>query len=247
MKLFLTPFPVGGTFGMFHQRGIMVMDNDDRAGYVKSNRAKFSLYGARQRDALKLEMIAEYGGRCCHCREDDPVVLSLDHINDDAYVETELYGEAARGGHKQYQRLKQLGWPKDRFQLLCFNCNAKKEHQRRRTAAMNRWGQPALATSEERSQIQASIGVRSHNKSGFKGVFWSGQRQRWQVSIMVDYKNRHCGFFDSLVAAAKAHRNATLEIWGDKVQVLTDEEIEMIAAEHSKPQISDVSADSLGL
>lgn len=221
----------------------------DRADYVKSNRDRFAFYGARQRDALKAEMIAAYGGKCQHCGESDSIVLTLDHINDDSDVEKEAYGENARGGHKQYQRLKAAGWPKERFQLLCFNCNAKKEHQRRRNAMMSRWGNPVLVTSEERQLAQAKVGRRAHNSSGFKGVFWNGQRFKWQAVIMFNYKTKHLGFFSDIREAAKAHRKATLELWGNSVSVLTDEEIEAIASSPRETNVgsTNLSASDLGL
>ncbi len=214
---------------------------------IANNRDRNSFYGSRQRDRIKTEMVEAYGGKCQHCGETDPIVLSLDHIHDDAHVEIEKYGQNARGGHKQYDRLKREGWPKDRFQLLCFNCNAKKEHNRRREAMMTRWGNPVLISPEERSLTQAKVGIRKHNTSGFKGVFWNSQHGKWHATIMVDYKNKFLGFFDKIDDAAKAHRAATLEIYGEKVAILTDEQIAAIALEATKPVVIEKSAEELGL
>lgn len=112
---------------------------------------------------------------------------------------------------------------------------------------MNRWGQPTLSTIDERSLAQAKVGPKAHNSSGFKGVFWNSQRSQWQVRLMVKYENKHVGFFTDLVEAAKAHRAAIITAWGDKVPVLTDEEIHEIAA-HPKEVIKiDSSAEDLGL
>lgn len=221
--------------------------NRDRAEYVKNNRDRFALYGIRQRDNLKLEMVEAYGGKCQHCSETDPIVLTLDHIHDDSHVEKELYGLNARGGHKNYQRLKAEGWPKDRFQLLCFNCNAKKEHLRRRETMLSRWGQPVAYAEADRREAQAKVGTRAHNTSGFKGVFWDKTRRKWHAQMMYNYKSKFLGCYDNIEDAAKAHRAATIELWGDKVQVLTDEEIARIAAEVLKPVQIVQSAEELGL
>lgn len=197
--------------------------------YARKNRISFSIYGARHRDQLKHDMVLAYGGKCVHCGENDPVVLSLDHIYDDAHVEKERYGLNSRGGHKHYLRLKTAGWPKDRFQLLCFNCNARKEHVRRR-AQMQERTKVFVNAKTTLSEAQAKVGKRGNNKSGFKGVFWNTQKQKWHATLMHDYKQKFLGLFDDIRDAAKAHRAGTIELWGDKVPVPTDEEIETIAA-----------------
>ncbi len=79
--------------------------------------AKKKLAAAR---AAKLEGIVVYGGKCACCGERQMEFLTLDHINgrkDEPYRTT---------GQKAWLRLKARGWPKDNFQLLCFNCNCAK-------------------------------------------------------------------------------------------------------------------------
>jgi hypothetical protein len=81
-------------------------------------------------DDIRLEMVAAYGGSCLRCGENDPIVLLLDHINDDAKLDKKQNGH--HGGWMMYRHLRKLGWPKDRHQLLCHNCNYRKEYERRR-------------------------------------------------------------------------------------------------------------------
>lgn len=205
----------------------------DRSEYVRNNRDRFAHYAAQQRDKIKAEMVAAYGGKCLHCGEVDQIVLTLDHINDDSEVEKELYGLNARGGHKHYQRLKRDGWPKERFQLLCFNCNARKEHNRRRATIAENWGERNHA---DRTAVQAKIGLRAHNTSGFKGVFWDKQKGKWAARIMLDYKTKHLGFYVNIADAARAYKTAAVNAWGENANVASEDEIDRIAAGITNPE-----------
>ena len=98
----------------------------------QENRRKQNNFYQGYRDKLKLEMVEAYGGKCLHCSESDPIVLVIDHINDDS---VEDYKKGITGGFKLYQYLKRNSWPTDRYQLLCHNCNYRKEFNRRRDNA----------------------------------------------------------------------------------------------------------------
>ena len=78
--------------------------------------------------ALKLEMIAAYGGKCAcvGCDVSHPDFLTLDHI--DGYGARHRKQTGISGGYRFFAWLKRRGFPKDRFQLLCWNCNCAKQH-----------------------------------------------------------------------------------------------------------------------
>ena len=95
----------------------------DHPENVRRNSAAF-------RVRVRARMIAAYGGRCVNCCESDPVVLVLDHINDDAQQDRKTNGHT--GGCKMYRQLELKGWPKAGYQLMCHNCNFRKEYFRRR-------------------------------------------------------------------------------------------------------------------
>lgn len=104
-----------------------------RAGSLRYNRAnvaKLKLYHFEYGDRLRAEAIDAYGGKCEHCAETDPVVLVIDHTNDDGAAER----ASGLGGLTLIRWLKRNDWPKGRHQLLCHNCNARKEHRRRMAA-----------------------------------------------------------------------------------------------------------------
>jgi hypothetical protein len=52
------------------------------------------------------------------------------------------------------------------------------------------------------------------NTSGFKGVTWSKQRQKWQAQIGFEGKNLYLGMFDSVEDAAETYRLAAARLHG---------------------------------
>lgn len=101
------------------------------SSWYQNNKRNQNLYYIDYRDKLKQEMVRQFGGVCLSCGEEDYIVLVLDHIYDDGCIDRK---QGLEGGHKLYQRLKKAGWPKDRHQLLCHNCNFRKEYRRRKDA-----------------------------------------------------------------------------------------------------------------
>lgn len=81
----------------------------------------------RKRDQLKrlankLAVIEEYGGVCqCpsgKCFERNPGFLTVDHIDNDGKKHREEIG-----GQNIYNWLLSNGCPKDKYRIMCFNCN----------------------------------------------------------------------------------------------------------------------------
>lgn len=79
---------------------------------------------------LKQEIINHYGGKCACCGITDPFFLSVDHINNDGYLERR--GKIRRyrpSGYFLYKRIIKANFPND-LQILCFNCNIAKQHNK---------------------------------------------------------------------------------------------------------------------
>lgn len=74
---------------------------------------------AEYRATLKAEMHAAYGGVCNCCGEREQLFLQLDHVHNDGHLDRKKNKTSA----KLWAKLKRQGWPKDRYQLLCANCN----------------------------------------------------------------------------------------------------------------------------
>lgn len=86
-----------------------------RESVLAYNRTWSAAYRAR----LRAEMLAAYGGACKCCGERQPLFLQLDHINNDGHLDRKVH----RTSNKLIAHLKREGWPQDRYQLLCANCN----------------------------------------------------------------------------------------------------------------------------
>lgn len=75
------------------------------------------------------EMIIEaYGGVCVCCGETIPEFLTIDYANNDGAAKRKQLPKSKQGGAGFYRYLRELGYPKDEYQLLCFNCNFAKQH-----------------------------------------------------------------------------------------------------------------------
>lgn len=80
------------------------------------------IWAERQRAryrALRLEVVAAYGGKCACCGEEEITFLELDHVDSDGKAHRR---EIGRGSHRTYKWAKDHGFPPS-FQLLCANCN----------------------------------------------------------------------------------------------------------------------------
>lgn len=66
----------------------------------------------------------------------------------------------------------------------------------------NRWTNLREATKTENAW---NTGIRSNNTSGFKGVSWSKDRQKWVATITVNGKFRRIGRFDTIEEARAAY------------------------------------------
>ena len=89
-------------------------------GSAKANHQILNRTHQRMR---RLQILRRMGGRCVCCCEDRLEFLHVDHVKGD--------GAEHRTNLKKMHRtlwtdLEESGYPKDRFQLLCANCNLAK-------------------------------------------------------------------------------------------------------------------------
>lgn len=75
-----------------------------------------------ERDSVRNELFIQYGNECVCCKETEKSFLTIDHIYNDGQLDKPV----GRGGCKLYDFLRRNNYPKDRYQLLCYNCNFAK-------------------------------------------------------------------------------------------------------------------------
>lgn len=87
---------------------------DARDAHKARNRA----YRARLRE----EMLTAYGSKCECCGESRVEFLALDHKNGGGSKERRALASNTSGG--VYRLARDAGYPKDKYRLLCHNCNS---------------------------------------------------------------------------------------------------------------------------
>lgn len=68
---------------------------------------------------VKNAVIRGYGGKCVCCSENISDFLTIDHIYGDGHIER----KTIKNSNSLYRKLIKEGFPKDRYRLMCFNCN----------------------------------------------------------------------------------------------------------------------------
>ncbi len=74
--------------------------------------------------SVKQKIIEAYGGKCTCCGETTLEFLTIDHINNDGAEDRRQNGK--KSGGKLYRWLIKNNFPKEDYQLLCYNCNCAK-------------------------------------------------------------------------------------------------------------------------
>lgn len=79
-------------------------------------------YGQRRWQDLKAEMISALGGECACCAISDPIFLTLDHVNGDGEAHRRSLG-GPNASYAVHEDARREGWPKEKYRVLCWNCN----------------------------------------------------------------------------------------------------------------------------
>ena len=130
---------------------------------------------------------------------------------------------------EDYERLNQYSWQVDKYKTVKRHPKEKEKHSLIHRFILNpkdneeidhidgnrlnnQKSNLRLATS---SQNKINRGPRGDNKSGFKGVSWHRQRERWAVRLMINGKYQHLGLFTDIREAAKIYNEHALNHYGE--------------------------------
>lgn len=106
--------------------------------YLVPDPRQHYVYQQSYHENNRAEVIENYGGKCKRCGIADQRVLVIDHILNDANIDISRSGRKL-GGKDLYSKIRKEGFPQDRYQLLCHNCNYLKELDRRTQKRMDRY------------------------------------------------------------------------------------------------------------
>lgn len=79
-------------------------------------------YQARKEQRWQ-EVLNALGRECACCGEDELDFLTVDHIHRDGYKDRHS------GGRTLWSKIRREGYPKDRYQILCYCCNMGRERR----------------------------------------------------------------------------------------------------------------------
>lgn len=100
-----------------------------RRSQSASKKLRFDRLGRKW--VSKQDLIAAYGGVCACCGETEAAFLTLDHVGGGGGKHRQTFRDKGQN-HVQHirQELKAAGWPRDKYRLLCMNCQFGYMHGR---------------------------------------------------------------------------------------------------------------------
>ena len=103
-----------------HKERLKPILRERAKAYYWSNPERSRQYAVNRRESIREEFILEYGGTCACCGETEKAFLTLEHKNRDGKAHRDAVGHTVV---QQLVDLRKRGWPKDNYEILCFNCN----------------------------------------------------------------------------------------------------------------------------
>lgn len=79
-------------------------------------------YGKKCRLKTKKKFIEMYGGKCVNCDENEKIFLTLDHVDNDGFIDRKKKLSSYATYRKALEKYNSA-----KYQLLCYNCNCAKK------------------------------------------------------------------------------------------------------------------------
>jgi hypothetical protein len=89
-----------------------------RARHLEEKKRRDSEYAKERWLAVRQDVLTAYGHKCTCCGITQAPFLTLDHIHQDGKQHRKHFS-----GIQMYLDIKRQGYPKDKYRLLCMNCN----------------------------------------------------------------------------------------------------------------------------
>jgi hypothetical protein len=93
--------------------------------YYMNNKQKLKVKRKLYRENIREKVLDAYGAFCICCGETEKEFLSLDHIKGGGHQH-----KKSRPGDGVYLDVIKEDFPKDKYQILCMNCNFAKGHNK---------------------------------------------------------------------------------------------------------------------
>jgi hypothetical protein len=116
-------------FGNLHLCKDCCINNSTVRKTAINETKKYRSLHQRRKDAknnirtLRLKLIVGYDSKCNCCGEDNPLFLTIDHINKDGFLDKKKF---KNNMYKFYNYLIDNNFPTDNYRLLCYNCNCSR-------------------------------------------------------------------------------------------------------------------------
>lgn len=132
----MTPVERQAAYRARHPERVRVAQAAWRERNRAASREAQRLREQRRRDRIKADVVSVLGGRCATCGFDDPRALQVDHVNNDGAVDRLRFGGRTSPNNYRFFLTVIEEVASGRYQLLCANCNAIKEWERKRALRM---------------------------------------------------------------------------------------------------------------